>query len=336
MWFEGPRRVNVRREAVSGPAAGEALVRTRVSAISTGSELAAYRGQLDPRLARDETLGAHREGSFTFPFPYGYASVGRVEALGAEPPEGAPGIGARVFAFVPHQSAFCAPAEELLRVPDNVSDDRAALFPYLETAVNVLLDGAPRIGERVVVVGQGMLGLALTALLARYPLGGLIAVEPRPERRRLSLEFGAHGAVAPEEAEERVRGTFQGGAELILEVSGSRSALDLAIRLAAREGRVIAGSWLAGAPTALDLGGWFHRGRIRVVSSQVSHLPALGPSWTVARRRQLTWTLLESVALETLVTHRIPLAEAGKAYARLDAGEALAALLVSSASGTSA
>ena len=181
-----------------------------------------------------------------------------------------------------------------------------------------------------------MLGLALTALLARYPLGGLIAVEPRPERRRLSLEFGAHEAVAPEEAEERVRGTFQGGAELILEVSGSRSALDLAIRLAAREGRVIAGSWLAGAPTALDLGGWFHRGRIRVVSSQVSHLPALGPSWTVARRRQLTWTLLESVALETLVTHRIPLAEAGKAYARLDAGEALAALLVSSASGTSA
>ena len=331
VWFEGPRQVAVRRDPVPEPAAGEARVRTRLSAISAGSEMAAWRGRIDPRLPRDETLGAHRDESFRFPFPYGYASVGRVEALGVEPPEDSPEIGARVFGFVPHQSVFCAPEQELLRVPDSIPDERAALFPYLETAVNLLLDATPRVGERVVVVGQGVLGLALTALLARYPLGGLIAVEPRPERRRRSREFGANDAVSPEEAEESVRAAFQGGAELILEVSGSRSGLGLAIRIAAREGRVIAGSWLAGAPTALDLGGWFHRGRIRIVSSQVSHLPSLPPSWTVERRRQLTWALLEGVALEMLVTHRLPLTEAGEAYARLDAGEALAALLVSGA-----
>ncbi len=332
VWFEGPRQVGVRREPAPEPAAGEARVRTSVSAISTGTELAAYRGRLDPELARDETLAAHRGGAFRFPFPYGYASVGRVEALGSNPPEGAPAAGSRVFAFVPHQSIFCIPAEELLPVPAGVPDERAALFPYLETAVNLLLDGAPRIGERVVVVGQGVLGLALTALLARYPLGGLIAVEPKPDRRRRSLEFGARETVPPEEAAQRVRRAFSGGAELAFEVSGSRSGLDAAIRAAARDGRVIAGSWLAGGPTPLDLGGWFHRGRVRIVSSQVSHLPPLGPGWTIERRRQLTWELLGGIPLETLVTLRVPLAEAERAYARLDAGEELAALLVSSTS----
>lgn len=332
VWFEGPRQVALRRGPIPEPEAGDARVRTLVSAISTGSELAAYRGHLDPDLQRDETLGAHSGGSFQFPFPYGYASVGRLDALGGRPPTGGPPLGSRVFGFVPHQSAFCAPVSSLLPVPDNVSDERGALFPYLETAVNLLLDGAPRIGERVVVMGQGVLGLALTSLLARYPLGGLVAVEPRSERRHRALEFGAQDAVSPEDAVDLVQSTFPGGAELVFEVSGSRAAFDLAIRVAARDGRVIAGSWLAGAPTPLDLGGWFHRGRIRIISSQVSHLPPLGPLWTIARRRELAWKLLGGVPLETLVTHRFPLAEAGAAYARLDAGEALAALLVSNAS----
>lgn len=332
VWFESPRRVAVRRGPAPEPAAGEARVRTSVSAISTGTELAAWRGDLDPALPRDETLGAHAGGSFRFPFPYGYASVGRLETLGPAAPSAVPAVGSRVFAFVPHQSVFCAPVDDLLPVPAGVPDERAALFPYLETAVNLLLDGAPRIGERVVVVGQGVLGLALTALLSRYPLGGLIAVEPKPERRRRSLEFGAREAVTPEEAPERVRRAFPGGAELVFEVSGNRSALEPAIRAAARDGRVIAGSWLAGGKTPLELGGWFHRGRIRIVSSQVSHLPPLGPSWSIERRRRTAWELLGSVALETLVSLRVPLADAGKAYVRLDAGEELGALLVSSSS----
>ena len=325
VWFEAPRRVAVRRELVPEPATGEARVRTRVSAISSGTELAAFRGQLDPEWARDETLASLREGSFRFPFAYGYASVGAVERLGPDPPEKAPAPGERVFAFAPHQSVFCTPAGELLRVPPAVPDERAALFPYLETAVNLLLDGVPRIGDRVVVVGQGVLGLALVALLARFPLGGLVSIEPRAERRELSLRFGAQASVAPDAA--------PGGAELVFEVSGNRDALDLAIRIAAREGRVVVGSWLAGGKTALDLGGWFHRGRIRIVSSQVSRLPPLGPSWTVGRRRELAWSLLAGLPLETLVSHRFPLEGAADAYARLDAGEALAVLLSTTAPG---
>ncbi len=324
VWFEAPKTIGVRRDRCPAPGPGEVRVRVRFCAISAGTELAAYRGQLDPDLERDETLGALREGGFRFPFQYGYASVGRVVA---PEPTDADRPGRRVFAFTPHQTVFCAPAEDLHAVPDAVPDERAALFPYLETAVNLLLDGPPRVGDRVAVVGQGALGLALTAVLARFPLGALATVEPKAERRKLSRAFGARESVAPEAGPEAVRAALGGRAELVFEVSGSGAGLDLAVRLAAREGRVVAGSWHAGSPTPLDLGGWFHRGRVRIVSSQVSRLPPLPPAWTVERRRALAWSLLESVPLERLVDRVVPFGEAARAYATLDRGEAVSVLL---------
>lgn len=333
VWFEEPRRVAVRPVPAAAPGRGEAVVRTGVSAISSGTELAAYRGLLDPALPRDESLGALRGGCFRFPFRYGYAALGIVEAVGPSPPPDTPRPGDRVFAFVPHQDAFAAPLASLLRPPPALPDERAVLFPYLETAVNLLLDGRPLVGERVVVVGQGALGLALTALLARMPLGRLLAVEPRADRRDRALEFGAEAAVSPEGVEgaaAAVREHCPDGADLVFEVSGNRAALEGALRYMAPEGRIVVGSWLAGGPTALDLGGFFHRGRVQIRSSQVSRLPPLGPAWTVARRRDLAWQLLGDTPLERLVTHRTPLGRAGRAYEALDRGEALVALLVSS------
>ncbi len=327
VWFEGPGRVAVRRDACPPPGSGEVRVRGRLSAISAGTELAALAGRLDPDLPRDDTLAALRGGSFRFPFQYGYASVGQVEAWGPGVPEGAPRPGRLVFAFAPHQTVFRIPAGEALPVPEGIPEERAALFPYLETAVNLLLDGPPRAGERVAVVGQGALGLALTALLARYPLGGLVTVEPRAARRSLSLEFGAPASLSPAAGEEALRDALGGRAELVFEVSGAEAGLDLAIRLAARDGRVVVGSWLAGGRARLDLGGWFHRGRVRLISSQVSRLPPLGPGWTIARRRAFVWSLLRMTALEQLVGLRVPFPEAPRAYAALAAGEAVAALL---------
>lgn len=333
VWFEEPRRVAVRPIPAAAPGPGEAVVRTRCSAISSGTELAAYRGLLDPALPRDETLGALRGGTFRFPFQYGYASLGIVEAVGPSPPANTPGPGDRVFAFVPHQEAFVAPLDSLLRPPPGLPDERAVLFPYQETAVNLLLDGRPFVGERVVVVGAGALGLALTALLARMPLGGLLVVEPRADRRARASAFGAEAAVSPEGAggaAAAVREHCPGGADLVFEVSGNRAALDGALGYTAPEGRLVVGSWLAGGPTKLDLGGFFHRGRVQIRSSQVSRLPPLGPAWTVARRRRTAWSLLGATPLERLVTHRTPLSRAGLAYRALDRGEALVALLVSS------
>lgn len=335
VWFEAPRQIRVRRESCPPPGPGEVRVRTSFAAISTGTELAAWRGELEPELARDDTLGALSEGGFRFPFQYGYASVGRVEDAGPLPAGASEAVppGTRVFAFVPHQTRFRAPADEVHPVPDGVPERRAALFPYLETAVNLLLDGPPRCGDRVAVVGQGALGLALTALLSRYPLGGLVTVEPRRERRARSREFGASVSLSPAVGPERLRARLGGGAELVFEVSGSGAGVDLAVRLAAREGRVIAGSWLAGGPTPLDLGGWFHRGRVRIVSSQVSRMPALGPAWDVGRRRETAWSLLESVPLERLVDFETPFVGAAEAYAVLERGEAVAALLVGDSAG---
>jgi threonine dehydrogenase-like Zn-dependent dehydrogenase len=184
VFFVSPGRVEVRDEPLAPPAAGQALVENEVSALSAGTELLAFRGELPAELAVDETLGAHAGATFHYPFRYGYASVGVVVAVG----EGvaAEWIGRRVFAFQPHASAWLAPVDELSIVPAGLSSERAALFPHMETAVNLLLDGRPGLGDAVLVIGQGTIGLLTTALLARFPLSVLAAAEPAPARAALA------------------------------------------------------------------------------------------------------------------------------------------------------
>ncbi len=322
VWFEGPKRIGVRRDLLPDLPGGSVQVRTRLAMVSTGTELAAWRGDLDPELVRDDAIPALAGGGFRFPFRYGYAALGEIERVGrdAEPEELLEG---RVFAFAPHQTRFHADPADLLAVPPGLPDERAVRFPYCETAVNLLLDGPPLVGARVVVLGQGALGLALTGLLARFPLGDLATIEPRPARRELSRRFGARRSVAPEDAAR-----LAGRADLVFEVSGSGRALDQGIRLAARDGTVVVGSWLARGNAELDLGGWFHRGRVRLVSSQVSRLPPLGPAWTRARRRELAWSLLEELPLEELPSLRVPFADAASAYAGLADAAALTATLI--------
>ena len=164
-------------------------MRTRVSAISAGTELLAYRGQLAADLALDETLPALAGGSFRYPFRYGYASVGEVTGVGAGVDAG--WLGRRVFSFQPHASAFVAGVDDVFAVPDGPAGSLAALFASQETAVNLVLDGRPLLGERVVVVGQGVVGLLTTALLARFPLQALAAVESDPARAALARQLGA-------------------------------------------------------------------------------------------------------------------------------------------------
>ncbi len=326
VWFEGPRRIGVRTDSLPAPPPGRVQVRTRLAMISTGTELAAWRGDLDPDVVRDETIPALGGGGFRFPFAYGYATVGEVEEVGRGVPKESVPAGL-VFAFVPHQTRFHADPAALLPVPAGLPEERGVRFPWCETAVNLLLDGRPRVGDRVVVIGQGALGLTLTALLARFPLGDLATIEPRADRRALSQRLGARSALAPAEAGS-LRRSGPDGADLVFEVSGSASGLDLGIDLVAREGTLVAGSWLGKGRTALHLGGWFHRGRVKVVSSQVSHLPPLGPAWSVERRRSVAWSLLGELPLDKLPSFRTPFRDAATAYERLARGEALIATLV--------
>src|SRR5262249_51218121 len=151
---------------------------------------------------------------------------------------------------------------------------------HMETAVNLLLDGAPLLGERVLVLGQGTIGLLVTALAARFPLQALIAVEGVPARARLARALGATRVVAP--GEEARPGPD--GADLAYELSGRPEALDVAVAAAGREARIVVGSWYGRKRAPVDLGGAFHRGRLRLLSSQVSHIaPALSARWNRGR-----------------------------------------------------
>jgi threonine dehydrogenase-like Zn-dependent dehydrogenase len=203
-------------------------------------------------------------------------------------------------------------------LPEDITPEQAVFLPNIETAVNFVMDGAPLIGEEVAVFGQGIVGLLTSALLGRFPLGRLITLDNYPLRRRISVELGAHASFDPADMDQ-ARSLIGGGVDLCYELSGSPEALDQAIAFTGYGGRVIIGSWYGTKPASLDLGGRFHRSRIRLVSSQVSSLsPELSGRWTKARRFATAWEMLKSIQPSRLITHKIPFADAGEAFRLID------------------
>lgn len=320
LWFREPGRVEVVDEVMEGPVAGELLARTRVSAISAGTELLAFRGELPAELAVDETLGALRGQTFTYPFRYGYAQVADVVEVGAGVDRA--WVGQRIFAFAAHASAFVLPASDAILVPEGVAPERAALLAHMETAVNLILDGQPLLGENVVVLGLGTIGALTAALAARFPLATLAIADRSAPRLAVGRRLCGARCLALEPSREALGDALGGrGADLVFEVSGSLAALNLAIAVAGHEGRVVVGSWYGNKRGEVELGGAFHRRRLRLVSSQVSHIgSALSARWDRGRRLESAWTALRELDVSSLVTHRIPLGEAGEAYARLARG----------------
>ena len=323
LYFTGPHRVRVAPEPLPRPGVGQALVQSLISAISGGTELLIYRGLAPRDLPKDDTLPA-LAGTFEFPLKYGYAVVGRVVETG-------PGVDPAwqdrlVFAFHPHESHFLASPDELLPVPEDLAPEEAVFFPNLETALTLLLDGQPLVGEQVAVFGQGIVGLLLTALLAAWPLASLVTLDLYPKRRLASETLGAQASLDPAapDALARLLTQLQGprpyaGADLTFEVSGNPGAMDQAIAATGFAGRVVIGSWYGLRRVELNLGGRFHRSRVRLISSQVSSLPLeLSGRWQRERRRQTTWDLLNRLRPAHLITQRFPLAQAAQAYELLD------------------
>ncbi|ELZ85897.1 putative zinc-binding dehydrogenase [Haloferax elongans ATCC BAA-1513] len=311
VYFVGPKEVEVRDHDVPAPDRTQVRVRTRLSAVSSGTERLVYRGEAPTNLPADESIAA-LEGDLSFPLTYGYAAVGEVEAVGDA--VDASLLGERVFSFHPHESCFLTRPSELRTIPDGVSDGRAALLPTMETALNFVMDGRPLVGEHVVVFGQGIVGLVTTWLLDKFPLGSLTAVDCVPERRQLALDLGADAAVSPESLDHPAD-----GADLTFELSGDPDALDDALDVTRYDGRVVVGSWYGTKRASLDLGGRFHRSRISVESSQVSTIdPDLSGRWDTERRFSLAWDFLEDIPLESLVTHRLDVGDAARAYELLE------------------
>ncbi|MGZ4533785.1 MAG: zinc-binding dehydrogenase [Mycobacteriaceae bacterium] len=314
--FTGPRKVTLADVSLPDPEPGQLLVRTRFSGISAGTELLAYRGRLDPALARDETLGAFG-GTFAYPFSYGYSCVGRVERGTAAIPDGT-----TVFAFHPHQDLFVVGERDAVVLDDTLDPRVATMFPLVETALQLSLDAGAVHREVAVVVGLGPVGL-LTALLLARAGGRVLAAEPRADRRAVAAALGID-ARPPELLASGVDELTGGrGVPLLVELSGSPPALADALVLLAHEGTALVGSWYGTQPVLLPLGGAFHRRRLTIRSSQVSSIPAaLGARWDIGRRRATVRRLLAELPLHALPAREFPFEEAAAAFAALDAGEA--------------
>jgi 2-desacetyl-2-hydroxyethyl bacteriochlorophyllide A dehydrogenase len=323
LWFTGVEQVAVREQRLAAPAAGELLVQVECSAISAGTEMLVYRGQIPNDMALDANIAALQEQQ-QYPLQYGYASVGRVKLIGAGVDES--WLGQRVFAFQPHASHFIATPANVIPVPIDISAENAVFLPNMETAVNLVQDGSPALGERVVVLGQGIVGLLLANLLAQFPLAQLHGVDALPLRRERALQLGVKTVFDPfaaddigELKQQLNRAENNQGADLIYEVSGAPAALNLAIDLSGFASRIVIGSWYGNKNSSVALGGNAHRNRLKITTSQVSSLaPELSGRWDKARRFKLTWQMLRRLQPQQLISHRVPLAEAGSLYAELD------------------
>jgi len=318
LWFTGKGRAELLPDEAPAPGPGEVRVRAVFSAVSHGTEMLVYRGGVPEDLPLDLPTFA---GGFSFPIKHGYASAGRVMDTGS----GVEGLspGDPVFVHHPHQDVFTVPADFPVRLPPDLGPLRAVFFANLETALNVVHDAHARLGETALVFGQGVVGLLVTRLLAMSGVS-VLAVEPSQGRRELALKMGATSAFGPDEVGERVPAATGGrGADVAVEASGSGAALAAAVESVAVEGTVVAASWYGQEPVGLSLGGHFHRGRVRIRSSQVGRVaPEISARWDRGRRTEAVLSLLRDprLPLESLVSHRIPFGRAPEAYRMLDEG----------------
>ena len=295
---------------------GEVLVESVCSGISAGTELLVYRGDVPEEMELDASIETLAEQQSAWPVRYGYSAVGRVSQLG----DGVPGDWQNrlVFAFNPHESHFCLPAENLIQVPKGISAEDAVFLPNMETAVSFLMDIRPLIGETVVVLGLGVVGQLTLQLLSTFPLHKLIGVDGYANRRNLALDSGADAVFAPEDT-DLLEAIGENGVDAVLEVSGNPQAIDLALNLCGYNGRILIGSWYGKKQATVNFGGHFHRSNIQLIASQVSNLhPSLSGRWTKARRLKVVWDRIQAhKPSQRLVTHRPNVTEAPSIYAML-------------------
>jgi 2-desacetyl-2-hydroxyethyl bacteriochlorophyllide A dehydrogenase len=328
LWFTDTRQVEVREQELQTLQPKQILVKSLCSAISAGTEMLVYRGQLPTDIALDASLAALQRQT-AYPLQYGYACVGRVEQIGAG--IDAAWLNQRVFSFQPHTSHFIATPDQLITLPDDIEPEAAVFLANMETAVNLVLDGNPALGERVAVLGQGIVGLMLSSILARFPLAQLLALDEIGKRRNYAEWLGVHWTFDPKSDMQitelkdalglpvELSATPNSGADLIYEVSGAPEALNLAIELCSYSGRIVIGSWYGSKSAAVQLGGVAHRNRIKFIGSQVSSIaPELSGRWDKARRFQQAWQMIRRVKPQALISHRIPIDQAADIYQLLD------------------
>jgi 2-desacetyl-2-hydroxyethyl bacteriochlorophyllide A dehydrogenase len=323
LYLDAPKRISVKEEVLAEPGPDQVLVQTLISAISAGTEMLFYRGEVPKDIPVDETIPSLVK-QLAYPLKYGYSAVGKVIEVGKDLSDD--WKGQLVFAFNPHESHFLMSVDELIRIPSSLSQDDSVFLPNMETAVSLLMDGGPLIGEQVVIFGQGVVGLLTTALLSQIPLTRLITLDRYPKRRERSIALGSHMSLDPASPEVQqmlydslCSASGYEGADLVYELSGNVQALDQAIAVAGFNGRVVIGSWYGKKQAELNLGGRFHRSQITMIASQVSTIaPRFRGRWTKNRRLQVALQMIERIKPDSLISHRFPFEQAAEAYKLID------------------
>ena len=288
-WMRAPGVGEIRPVTLPAPGEGDVMVRTLRSGVSRGTETLVFRGGVPP----DQYAvmrAPFQEGDFPAPVKYGYLNVGAVKEGPAELQ------GRMVFCLYPHQTAYVVPAGAVTVVPDGVPPDRAVLAGTVETAVNALWDAAPLVGDRIAVVGAGMVGCCVARLLSRFPAVQVTLVDVDRSRAEVAAALGVEFALPADAG---------GGCDLVVHASATSAGLQRSLELLAPEGTVIELSWYGDREVQLALGGAFHSARLAVRASQVGTVsPARAGRRTTADRLALALELLRDPAFDALVTGR--------------------------------
>jgi hypothetical protein len=286
LWYVAPGRVDLWEESVAPLGPGEARVRTLWSGVSRGTERLILAGRV-PVSEHARMRAPAQQGAFPFPVKYGYAAVGVVDA---GPDDLA---GRTVFALVPHADVFTAPADALVAVPDGVPPRRAVLAANMETALNGVWDGAVGPGDRVAVVGAGLVGCLVASLVARIAGTEVTLVDVLPARAAIAAALGCRFA-APEDCPR--------DCDVVFHASASEPGLATAIAAAGTEATVVEMSWYGEGTVAAPLGGAFHSQRLKLVGSQVGSVsPSRRPRWSHRRRLEMALALLDDARLDALL-----------------------------------
>ena len=308
LWYVAPGVAELRPAPLPLPGPDEVLVRTLFSGLSRGTERRVFEGRV-PESEWQRMRGPGQEGDFPFPVKYGYAAVGVVE-LGPEAL-----VGRTVFALHPHQERFVIAADKVAPIPDGVPAKRAVLTANLETALNILWDGKAEAGQRIVIVGGGLVGLLVAALAAPITDTEVTLVDIDPAREKLAAHFGVAFAL-PKKA--------PADADLVVHTTASETGLALSFQCAADDATVVEASWYGDNKVSLGLGGAFHARRLTLVSSQVGGISKARQraGWTHERRLRAATHLLADDRLDALLGEEIPFADLPSHLPRLLAANA--------------
>lgn len=304
-WTVGPRQGEIRAESLRSPTDGEALVRTLHSGISRGTELLVHRHQVPPEVAR-QMRAPHQEGTLPGPVKYGYLNVGTVEA--------GPGqlMGRRVFSLFPHQDRFVIDADSVTVLPDELPPARAVLAGTAETAVNAVWDSGVTLGDRVAVVGAGMVGLSLALTLSKLPLHSLQLIDPDPDRATVCARLGL---------DLRTPDAADADLDVVFHTSAHADGLATGLRLLGVEGTLVELSWYGTSSPVAPLGLDFHARRLRIVASQVSRVSAARSARRgFAERMAIALDLLRDPHFDELLSPPVDFHSLPDVFTQLDDG----------------